>query len=56
MKKSQNMMFKSQHLVMNPGQGPTLQCAPGHKSMEDFSIIKSYWLKSGVTDSEEFKM
>ena len=30
------MIFKSQHLVINPGQGPPLKCAPGHGSMEDF--------------------
>ncbi len=40
--KSQNLISKSQHLVMNPTQGPHLKCAPGHKSMEDSSIIKSY--------------
>ena len=35
MKKSQNLMFKSQHLVMNRGQGPALKCAPGLESMAD---------------------
>ena len=40
--KNQNLISKSQHLVMNPAQGPHLKCAPGHKSMEDSSIIKSY--------------
>ena len=33
--------FKSQHLAINPGQGPALKCAPGHDSMEDFNIITS---------------
>ena len=46
--KNSKSNFKSQHLVINPGQGPPLKCAPGHESMEDFNIIKSYWLKSGV--------
>ena len=32
--KNQNLISKSQHLVMNPAQGPHLKCAPGHKSME----------------------
>ena len=44
--------LKSQHLVINLDQGPTLKCAPGHKSMEDFKIIKSYWLKSGVVQNQ----
>ena len=47
---NQDPSFKSQHLVINPGQGPPLKCAPGHESMEDFNIIKSYWLKHGVVD------
>ena len=51
MKKSQNL-FKSQHLGMNPGQGPALKCAPGHDSIKDSSIIKSYCLKSGVMDKQ----
>ena len=46
--KNSKSNFKSQHLVINPGQGPPLKCAPGHESMEDFNIIKSYWPKSGV--------
>ena len=46
----------SQHLLINLDLGPTLKCAPGHDSIEDSSIIKSYWLKSGVADSENFKM
>ena len=32
---NQNLMFKSQHLVMNPGQAPALKCAPGPESMTD---------------------
>ena len=47
-KKDSNFNFESRHLETNPGQGPVLKCAPGHKSMEDFNIIKSYWPKSGV--------
>ena len=46
--KISNLNFKSQHLVVNPGQGPLLKCAPGHDSIKDSSIIKSYCLKSGV--------
>ena len=51
-----SLMLISQHLVMNAGQGPCWKCAPGHDSIADYSIIKSYWLKSGVTDSENLKM
>ena len=40
--KNQNLISKSQHLVMNPAQGPHLKCAPGQKSMEDSSIITNY--------------
>ena len=49
-KQISNMMFKSQHLVVNPGQGPASKCPPGHKSMvqEDVNIIKGYWHRSGV--------
>ena len=50
--KNSNLIFKSQHLVMNPGQGPCLECAPGHDSIKDSSIIKSYCLKSGVMDKQ----
>ena len=50
--KNSNLIFKSQHLVMNPGQGPALKCAPGHDSMKDSSIIKSYCLKRGVMDKQ----
>ena len=32
----------SQYLLINLGLGPLLKCAPGHDSMEDVSIIKSY--------------
>ena len=50
--KNSNLIFKSQHLVMNPGQGPALKCAPGHDSIKDSSIIKSYCLKRGVMDKQ----
>ena len=46
--KNSKSNFKSQRLVINPGQGPPLKCAPGHESMEDFNIIKSYWPNSGA--------
>ena len=39
--KKSSLIFNSQHLVMNPGQGPAIKCAPGHKSIEDSNIIKS---------------
>ena len=48
----QNSDVISQHLLINLGLGPLLKCAPGHDSMEDFSIIKNYWLKSGVVDKQ----
>ena len=48
--KSSDLIFKSQHLVINPGQGPLLKCAPGQDSIKDSSIIKSYCLKIGVAD------
>ena len=51
--KNSNLIFKSQHLVMNPGQGPCLKCAPGHDSIKDSSIIKSYCLKRGVMDFQK---
>ena len=44
--------LKSQHLVINLDQGPHLKCAPGHDSIEDSSIIKSYCLKSGVMQNQ----
>ena len=50
--KNSNLIFKYQHLVMNPGQGPALKCAPGHDSIKDSSIVKSYCLKSGVMDKQ----
>ena len=50
--KNQCLIFKSQHLVTNPGQGPLLKCAPGQDSIKDSSIIKSYCLKSGVMDKQ----
>ena len=46
--KFQNLVFKSQHLVMNPGQGPCLKCAPGQDSIKDSSIIKSCYLRRRV--------
>ena len=46
--KNINLIFKSQHLVMNPGPGPSLKRAPGQDSIKDSSIIESYCLKSGV--------
>ena len=48
--KNSNLIFKSLHPVMDPGQGPCLKCAPGHDSIKDSSIIKSYCLKSGVME------
>ena len=42
--------MRSRHLLINPGLGPVLKCAPGLGSMEDFSIIQSYWPKTGVVD------
>ena len=48
--------FKSHHLVINPDPGPVLKCAPGHNSIKDLSIIKSYWLKVGLVHSEYFKL
>ena len=38
----------SQHLLINLDLGPTLKCAPGHDSIKDSTIIKSYWLKVGL--------
>ena len=40
--------FNSHHLVINPDPGPALKCAPGHDSIKDSSMIKSYWLKVGL--------
>ena len=48
MTKNSNLIFKSQHLVMNQAQGPCLKCAPGHDSIKDSSIIKSYYLRRRV--------
>ena len=48
--KNSNLTFKSQHLVMNPGQGPSSKCAPGQDSMKDSSLIQSHCLKRGVMD------
>ena len=50
--KNQCLNFKSRHLVINPGQGPALKCAPGHDSIKDAIIIKSYRLKRGVMDKQ----
>ena len=52
MSESQNLILKSQHLVINPGQGPALKCAPGHDSIKDSSIIKSYCPRGGVMDKQ----
>ena len=46
--KNSNMIFKSQHLVMNPGQGPLLKRAPGQDSIKDSSIIRSYYRRRRV--------
>ena len=40
--KFENSEVISQHLLINLDLGPTLKCAPGHDSIEDSSIIKSY--------------
>ena len=45
----------SQHLLINLGLGPPLKCAPGHDSMEDSNIIKSYCPKSGVMDEQNLE-
>ena len=37
-----NFEVISQHVVINLDLGPTLKCAPGHDSIEDSSMIKSY--------------
>ena len=55
MVKNQNLIFKSQHLVMSPGQRLRLKCAPGQDSIEDSSIMKSYCPKSGVMDEQNPK-
>ena len=46
----ENYEVISQHLLINLDLGPSLTCAPGHESIEDSRIIKSYWLKIGVVD------
>ena len=53
----ENSQFNSrfQHLVINLDQGPHLKCAPGHDSIKDSNIIKSYWLKNGVVESNKLK-
>ena len=40
--KFENSEVISQHILINLDLGPTLKCAPGHDSIEDSSIIKSY--------------
>ena len=40
--KFENSEVISQHLLINLDLGPALKCAPGHDSIEDSSIIKSY--------------
>ena len=50
------MVVKSEHLVRNPGPGPAPKCAPGHDSSKDSNISKTHWLKSGVADSQIFKL
>ena len=42
----------SQHILKNQGPGPPSKCAPGYDSVDDCSIIKSYWLKSGVMQNK----
>ena len=46
--------LKSQHLVINLDQGPHLKCAPSDDSMNASIIIKSYNLKSGVMQNQNF--
>ena len=48
--------FKSHHLVINPDPGLASKCAPGHDSIKDSSIIKSYWLKVGLVHSEKLEV
>ena len=50
--KNSNLTFKSQHLVINPDQGPPLKCAPGQDSIKDSSIIKNHCPKIGVMDNQ----
>ena len=40
--KCDNFEVISQHLLINIDMGPTSKCAPGHDSIEDSSMIKSY--------------
>ena len=40
--------FKYHHLVINPDPGPFPKCAPGHDSIKDLNMIKSYRLKVGL--------
>ena len=55
MKENSNLIFRNHHLVMNPGQGPHLKCAPRRNSIKDTNIIKSYRRGRGVIQSETFK-
>ena len=50
--KNQYLNFKSQHIVINPDQGPPLKCAPGQDSIKDSSIIKNLCPKIGVMDNQ----
>ena len=52
---NEHMISESQHLVMNPAQWSSSECAPGHDSIKDASVIKSYCPKSGVADSENLE-
>ena len=48
--------LKSQNLVINLDQGPRLKCAPDHDSMNASIIIKSYNLKSGGVQNQNFNI
>ena len=50
--KNQYLNFKSQHIVINPDQGPPLKCAPGQDSIKDSSIIKNHCPKIGAMDNQ----
>ena len=50
------LKLKSQHLVINLDPRPCLKCAPDHDSIEDSTIIKSYNLKSGVMQNQNFNI
>ena len=40
--------FRFQHLGMKAGKGASLKCVPGHKNMEDYSVIRGHFIKIGV--------